>query len=390
MATLAARGLTTISQVVVFALVVRIYGAHALDRYAVAFAVASFGGLALDFGTSLWATREVARGRRADAFLRARMPLMAPIVLGIVAGVSLGFMTVGQAVAITAVAVATAASLFARGIFWGARMHHRETVFATLESWGLVVVLVLVHYGVLPHVNPLLYTALAYGAGALGRWMTMTDELRPVLGSLGTFAWAREMTAYGVQGLTITVSAQLDIILLSAILVHGAPGTIAAYALALRVYYASPMPLEALGAALLPRFVDQPGRYKRAAVLGTVGGTALAATGAVLFLLLVPRLGYGATIVHRMREVLLVLAAAFPARCAAYVAGAYVTAQGGQRTRLIASLGALVTMVVLDLTLIPVNGAIGAAWAMVASDWVLLLGYLVGSRQVAVRFATSL
>ena len=74
----------------------------------------------------------------------------------------------------------------------------------------------------------------------------------------------------------------------------------------------------------------------------------------------------------------------FVARCSAYVAGAYITAQGAQRTRLAASLGALITMVSLDLLLIPWEGAIGAAWAMVAADWVLLSGYLVGSHMTAV------
>jgi O-antigen/teichoic acid export membrane protein len=384
-ATLAARSLTTLSQVVVFAAIVREYGPLALDRYAVAFAVATFAGLALDFGTSLWATREVAGGQRADAFLRARAPLAALIGLIVFVGAQAGLLTLGQALAILVTAVAIAASLLARGIFWGRLMHDREAIFAALESWGLVAMLVAVHFGGLPHVNPLLYTALAYSIGALGRWVTMRGDLRPVFGSAGTIAWARQITAYGVQGLVITVSAQVDIILLSALSVHGAPGTIAAYALALRVYYASPMPLEALGAALLPRFVGQPGRYRRAALLGTVVGTAVAATGAILFYLLAPELGYGSAIVSHMREVLLVLALAFPARCAAYVAGAYVTAQGGQRTRLIASLSALITMAALDLTLIPARGAIGAAWAMVASDWVLLLGYLIGSRQTAIR-----
>jgi O-antigen/teichoic acid export membrane protein len=391
-ATLTARGMTTISQVVVFALVVREYGAHALDQYAVAFAVATFGGLVLDFGTSLWATREIARGHCIDAFLLARLPLSVLVTLSVAGGVVSGLLTVEQAVAILVIATAMAMSLLARGVFWGQRIHDRETVFAGLESWGLVILLVAAHFGLLPRLTPLLYTAIAYGAGAVGRWASMPAAIRPSLHASNPIAWVREMAPFGMQGLVTTASAQLDVILLSVLVIHPTAGTIAAYALALRVYYASPMPLEALGSALLPRFVEHPERYRRTAMVGTAGGTALAASGAVLFSLIAPHLGYGAIIVHRMREALMVLAFAFLARCSAYVAGAYVTAQGAQRTRLAASLGALVTMVALDLTLIPIKGAIGAAWAMVAADWVLLLGYLVGSRMTAIaakqNFAT--
>lgn len=384
-ATLVARGLTTISQIVVFALVLHEYGPRALDQYAVALAVATFAGLGLDFGTGLWATREVAQGKHADAFLRARLPLAILMAIIIFGGVPAGFLTLGQALAILVTAAGLAASLLARGIFWGRLMHDRETVFTTTESWGLVLLLVAVHVGVLPGFNPMLYTAFAYAAGALGRWLTMPKEMRPVARLVGTIAWVRKISPYGMQGLVITASAQLDVILLSALLVNGVPGTVAAYALALRVYYAAPMPLEALGSALLPRFVEEPGRYKRIALWGTLAGSAVAAVGITLFYIFASEFGYGTVIVHRMREVLLVLALAFLARCAAYVAGAYVTAQGGQRTRLIASLSSLVTMVVIDLTLIPTRGAIGAAWAMVASDWVLFLGYLIGSHQVATK-----
>jgi O-antigen/teichoic acid export membrane protein len=277
-----------------------------------------------------------------------------------------------------------AASLLARGIFWGRLMHDRETVFAGLESWGLVGLLITAHLGLLPRLTPLLYTAFAYSAGAIGRWASMPADARPSFVWTRSIAWLREVAPFGMQGLVTTASAQLDVILLSVLVLHAAVGTVAAYALALRVYYASPMPLEALGSALLPRFVEDPGRYLRTAVLGTVGGTALAASGAALFSLIAPQLGYGAAIVHRMREVLLVLALAFLARCCAYVVAAYVLAQDGQRAGLVASLVALITMVALDLTLIPTEGAIGAAWAMVASDWVLLLGWLRVSRMIAV------
>jgi Na+-driven multidrug efflux pump len=145
------------------------------------------------------------------------------------------------------------------------------------------------------------------------------------------------------------------------------------------------MPLEALGAALLPRFVENAPAYRRAAIIGTLGGTSLAVCGAVTFALVAPALGYGATIVHLMRTVLVILSVAFLARCSAYVLSAYVIAQGAQLTRLAASVAALGTMVALDLTLIPLIGAYGAAWAMVAADWVLLVGYVLGTRATATR-----
>src|SRR6185437_6778236 len=109
------------------------------------------------------------------------------------------------------------------------------------------------------------------------------------------------------------------------------------------------MPLEALGAALLPRFVENASDYRRSAIIGTLVGTALAVAGAVTFSLVAPALGYGETIVQLMRTVLVILSLAFLARCSAHVLSAYVIAQGAQLTRLAASVAALGTMVALDV-----------------------------------------
>ena len=119
-------------------------------------------------------------------------------------------------------------------------------------------------------------------------------------------------------------------------------------------------------------------------------GTVLAVCGALAFALAAPLLGYGDEIVDLMRTVLLILSLAFLARCSAYVLSAYVVARGAQLTRLAASVAALGTMVTLDVTLIPVIGAYGAAWAMVAADWVLLVGYLLGTRRTAMRARANL
>lgn len=389
-ATLVARGFTTIAQVAVFAVIAREYGAKALDSYAVAFSIATFAGLVLDFGMSMWATREVARGKHVSPQLRARIPLGCVILLATLGCAAAGVVSVGEAGVVAVLAIAMAASLLARGVFWGRRLHDRETAFATLESWGVVALLVAAHFGAVPRTNALLWTAIAYTAGAIGRWSTMPGEARPSGRGDTTRVWIRELAPFGIQNMVTTASAQLDVVLLALLITHPRPGTVAAYALALRVYYASPMPLEALGAALLPRFVQDAPAYRRAAIVGTLIGTVLAVSGAVAFSLVAPALGYGDAIVHLMRSVLGILSVAFLARCSAYVLSAYVIAQGAQLTRLVASAAALATMVTLDVTLIPLIGAYGAAWAMVAADWVLLVGYLLGTRATAMRARTSL
>ncbi len=389
-ATLVARAFTTMAQVAVFAVIAREYGAKALDEYAVAFSFATFAGLVLDFGMSVWATREVARGKQISSQLRARFPLGCVILLATVACAMGGVVTAGEAAVVGVLAIAMAASLLARGVFWGRRLHDRETAFAALESWGVVILLLAAHFGALPRTDALVWTAIAYTGGAVGRWITMPAEARPTGRGARTGAWIRELTPFGVQNMVTTASAQLDVVLLSLLVSHPEPGTVAAYALALRVYYAAPMPLEALGAALLPRFVESALAYRRAAVIGTLAGTVLAVSGAVAFSLAAPALGYGDAIVHLMRSVLVILSLAFVARCSAYVLSAYVIAQGAQLTRLAASVAALATMVTLDVTLIPLIGAYGAAWAMVAADWVLLVGYLLGTRVTATRARASL
>jgi Na+-driven multidrug efflux pump len=111
-------------------------------------------------------------------------------------------------------------------------------------------------------------------------------------------------------------------------------------------------------------------------------GSIIAVGAALVFVAIVPVFGYGAAIVSQLRTIMEILSLAFLARCAAYVLGAFVTAQGGQRSRLWSSVGALSTMVGLDFLLIPSYGADGAAVAMVAADWVLFVGYLLGTVQI--------
>jgi O-antigen/teichoic acid export membrane protein len=383
-AMLVARAVTTLSQAAAFALVERAYGTGALDSYAVAFSAATFLGLSLDFGMGTWATREVALRRPTYACVSARVPMLALATLALAIGMRARVLDVEQAVGILAMGTALAASYLAKGLFVGARMHEREAIFAAGESAAMIVLLAGSFVGVLPHISPLFYTAAAYAAGALGRWLAMPEELRPSTGAGNVEWWIKAMSPYGLQSIVMMASTQLDVLLLAALWSAKVPGGVAAYALAMRVYYAAPMPLDALSSALLPRFVDRPGQYRRTAMVGTTAGSLVAVSGAGLFAWAAPLFGYSPSIVHQLRVVLLILACSFFARCWAYVLGALVTAQGKQRIRLVSALTSLTVMVTLDVILIPSHGLIGAAWAMVVADWVQIAGYTVGVWRVSV------
>jgi O-antigen/teichoic acid export membrane protein len=383
--TLVARGATTLAQAVAFSVVGKTYGAHALDHYALGFTIATFASLLLDFGTSTWITRELARTGHAPGFVVARIPL----ALGMLAGASIAVVTgtIGlvEMIAIAVMATALAVSLFGQGIFWGNLLHEREMAFSILETCLVLAFLVGNHFGVLPGHEPLLYTAAGYALGAIGRCFAFPKDRRPDFGALNVPEWWKTMHSFGMQSIVTVASTQLDTILLSIFLVNGKAGTVAAYALSMRVYYAAPMPLQAVAAALLPRFVREPGRHKRDAIRGTVMGSVLAASGVAVFVVIVPIFGYGPVVVEQLRTVMEVLTIAFFARCVAYVLGAFVTAQGGQRARLWSSVASLTTMVSLDLALIPGHGAVGAALAMVAADWVLLVGYTISAVKITTR-----
>lgn len=389
-AMLVARMLTTLSQAAAFALVEKAYGTQTLDRYAVAFAAATFVGLSLDFGTSTWATRELALRQPVYACLRARLPMLSLVALGLAVGVVTHDLDIAEALEIVAMGAVLAASYLAKGLFMGRRMHEREAVFAALESCLMIGLLVGAYLKVLPHLSPLLYTSMAYAVGALGRWLTMPVALRPSQGAGGVGWWFKTMTPYGAQNMVMMASTQLDVVLLAALWLTPIPGGVAAYALAMRVYYAAPMPLDALSSALLPRFVERPEEHRRTAILGTVAGTLIAASSAALFAWIAPLFGYSEAIVHQLRVSLLILSFSFLARCMAYVLGALVTAQGRQRTRLFSATGSLTVMVTLDLILIPHYGLIGASWAMVAADWVQIVGYAVGVWRINVSARRAL
>jgi O-antigen/teichoic acid export membrane protein len=381
-ATLVARGVTTLAQALAFSIVAKTYGVDSLDSYALGFTIATFASLVLDFGTGTWVTRQVALGQPALTYVVARVPLLA---LGLIAALVValsGVAPVPETLAIVAMSIAIAISLLGQGLFWGRMMHEREMCFAVAESCLVLLFLAGNHFAILPGGHPLVYTAAAYVIGASARCATLLRKDRPDLGAVDLGSWWRQMRSYGMQSLVTIASTQLDTLLLAALVVGNATGTVAAYALAMRVYYAAPMPLQALGAALLPRFVREPGRQLRVALMGTAIGSLVACTAAVAFVLIVPVFGYGASVVAQLRTVMEILSLAFLARCVAYVLGAFVTAQGGQHSRLWSSVAALGSMVALDFLLIPPYGAKGAAVAMVISDWVLFLGYLLGTVRI--------
>jgi O-antigen/teichoic acid export membrane protein len=385
LATLVARGATTVAQALAFSVVAKTYGVGSLDSYALGFTVATFAGLVLDFGTGTWVTRSVALGRPASAFLLARIPLLAVLVTAAVIATASGATSPAETAAILVMSVAIAISLLGQGFFWGKMRHDCEMAFAVAESCLVLALLEANHIGLVPGHHPLLYTAAAYALGAAGRSVVLVRGRGLDAGAVNVGGWWKQMHAYGLQSLVTIASTQLDTILLSALVVGPATGTVAAYALAMRVYYAAPMPLQAVGAALLPRFVKDPGRQTRVAVIGTLAGSIAAIGGAAVFVAIIPLFGYGGAVVAQLRSVMEILSLAFLARCVAYVLGAFITAQGGQRSRLWTSVGALGSMVGLDFVLIPAYGAKGAAIAMVVSDWVLFTGYLLGAMQIIRR-----
>jgi O-antigen/teichoic acid export membrane protein len=378
-AALVGRGTATIAQALSFAIVGKAYGTPELDRYALGFSIAVFASIILDFGTGTWMTRQIALRQPGSFFVFARLPLLIVATLGGIAAWMAGVLTLPELLAVAVMSAALATSLLAQGVFWGHLMHERDTIFAVAESCLLLLLLIGDKYGLLPHGEPLLYAAAAYSLGAVGRCLILPRDISMRRANGNIVTWWKITHSYGLQNIVTVASTQLDTILLAALFVGGPAGTVAAYALAMRVYYAAPLPVQSMAAALLPRFVENPAKYRRVAILGTIIGTVVAAVGAAVFTLVIPFFGYAPSVVTGLRTVMEILALAFFARCAAYTLGAFITARGNQRTRLWSSVASLSTMVVLDLLLIPRHGATGAALAMVASDWVLLICYGCGA-----------
>ena len=376
---LGARVATVASQIVVLGLIAGAYGPSALDEYVVLFTVAQFSAYAIDFGTGLWATREVAGGNAMPLFLTTRLPIVAVLLAALVVTTALTDLGVLEAVSTAAIALAVAWSVTVRGVLWGKLEYGREAAVAAAEALLLVALLVALPVAAGVRAEPIALAAVALGSGALARVRLLPrDVLAPDRAPL--VGWFRQVRSFGLHGFVATASAQFDILLLALLGPGLSPGEVGAYGIALRVYYAAPMPLESLGAASMPRFVAA-GRERvlQVARLGAAG-TALAVAGAVAFGFASPLLGFDGEVVDALRPVLWVLLISLPLRCVSYLTGAWVTARGGQTQRFLAALAALVTMVALDLLLIPAHGAMGAAWALVASDAVLFVGFLIAAR----------
>jgi O-antigen/teichoic acid export membrane protein len=366
---------TVVGQVVALSIISRGYGSRAIDGYSFALALALFGALFIDFGTGLRGTREVAAGTRLAPSALARLPFAAVVVIAVALLSVAGRLTSTEAGAVAALAVAQAASALAKGIFWGSLRFGREAMFAIGEVALLAVLLAIgaSAAGALP--GPMACCALAYVTGAVARWAFVPAHLRPAGSAVRFRAWLSDTAAYGLQSLTVTASAQLDLVILALLVSSRETGVVGAYALGLRVYYAAPMPIESFAAALLPRFVTRESNRVRSSV--AAGGVASigAVSAMAAFVVAAPWLGFHHDVVGALRNVTLILALGMPFRCMAYICGAWLTARGYQRRRFVASATALATMLLLDFALIPTHAASGAAIAMVAADGVLFLGY---------------
>jgi O-antigen/teichoic acid export membrane protein len=371
-------------QAIGFAIVANMDGSAALNSYAVSTTVAFLGALLLDFGTSTWITRRVALGELPGPFLTARLPL---VLIG--CAVALGAWSIGGTdlelpLATLVMAISIGISLTARGVFWGQFEYDWEAGCSIGESVLVVLLLFLSGTGVLPRLDPIVWPALGYGIGAVARVSIVRFTHDKAFWSRRLPGWWQQTYSYGMENLLVAAGTQLDVLILAVLATSAEQeaGAVAAYALAMRVYYGAPTLVQALAAALLPRFTQDDQEHLSQAWKGTVGGAVVGFGAAVAFAVGCPLLGYPDSVVTSLRQALAILSLSFAPRCAAYVLGAYLTARGEQRIRVRGSLMAALVMIAGDFALIPLMGANGAAIAMVAADWLLFGAYFYGSRQL--------
>lgn len=354
-------------------------GGHALDRYVLIFTAAGLAAALVDFGSGMWAMREVAAARALRFAWRTKFgAFLLVVVVGLCATRTdhLSGTELAQGLAWTAVAAGT---LLARGTLWGLRAHHIEAYAAALETSVQAVALVLLPTDVIEPIGPVGLALIAYAIGLALRAGFLLRRKVPT--SSATISVAT-LAPYGLQGFVTFAGMRLDVILLYSLGTIATPGALGGYAVALRAYAAAPIPLEAASAALLPRLVHSVGPYVTTIRRIWLGG-ALAATGGVFaFMSLIPAMEASATIVAATRSVLSILIFSVGLRCGAYLLGAVVTAQGRQTERLVAASASLVVMVLLDLILIPYHGIVGAAWAFAVSDVVLVALYAASAARI--------
>jgi O-antigen/teichoic acid export membrane protein len=335
----------------------------------------------VDFGSGVWVSREVAAKGQTRVPWSTNLLFGALTVVFGVGVVRLEILEGSDVVWSCCCATVMAGSMLGRGFLWGLKLHHVEAGAAALETGLLVlVVLALLAIGGGPSlVDPIEIAVVCYAIG-------LAIRLRVVLKCEALHSGKRvsisELAPYGLQALVTKAGTQLDVVLLALLAPSAAAGEVGGYALALRAYYSAAIPMEALASALLPRLVESVrpflGLFRKAWLYGGLWTVATIAA----FQWVATSLPISDEVATAASRALTILILAGGIRCGAHLMGALVTAQGKQRERLLASAASLIVMLVLQVTLIPTFGLVGAAWALVAGDIVLVAGYSLSTARI--------
>jgi O-antigen/teichoic acid export membrane protein len=378
---LAARAYTSATQLVVFGMVGALGSDRLIATFALSMAAAGLLSTLVDFGAGLWVIRNIADGESLPRLLIPRATAVVLGGLGVVSAAALEIITWAAVPWVLLIGTAIGASSLWRGVLWG-RLHHEKEALASVLQASILVVLigVALALGADSPSAPLLAATVAYGTGYLARRFMARGMVRVARELVGLGTWVRQVYSYAGQAVVTSAQTQADLLLLAALWSGPAAG-VAAYALAMRFYYAIGMPFEALGTAILPRVaLRQRIRWERIVKVGVPGAAlalltmwALTSSGSLF--------GLSAAGAEYLETIGVILCFALPWRFASYVFGAVVTGSGRQTARFASAIAGLATMLTLDVLLIPWAGPSGAAAALACADAVLMIGYAWASRQ---------
>jgi len=381
---LAARITTAGGQLAAVWLVGAIGSDALLAPYVVAVSAAGLVATAIDGGSGLWVVRVLAEGRPVPKLVKPRMMVLVVctvVLFACASAIGLGYDSVPWVLAAGSL---LGCSTLWRGVLWSRFAFSREYLAATIQTGVLLLGLGVLALEAKPAVwHPLAAMAVANGIGYGVRRRSAIRFVDIDQSALGFGQWLRAAYSYAGQSAVTSAQSQADVLLLGALWSGGAGG-VAAYGLAMRIYYALGMPFEALGASLLPRIAQQ----KRISVRTLLySGVPLALAG-VLAMAVVSSygglFGLSADGAAHLGNIGRILAIALPFRFACYVLGAVVTGSGRQSARFRAAALGLVAMIGLDVLLIPGHGPVGASLALLTGDVVLLSGY-ARAAYVAIR-----
>lgn len=351
----------------------------AVGHYAVAIAVLGYAQAFTNWGSDALGIRAVARDPESAAPLAGNVSRVR-LALGAIAACGLLALTLGGILSLATVVpmvVCLLALVFRRDWFLlgrckpkrvGVALAAREVVFLAAVLWILVV-------------RPTLSVALWCVAGAELAWTMATMLLAGrLLSCQRTSATTRFLLIEGwpiaIVSLTVLTNNKIDIPLLGH---FRSASEVGSYWGAYNVMFAFMAVAALLTRAALPemsrqaQFTAQQGAGSsfRLAILGGAGGCIAA-------LLLTRYAGELIKVVYAGRlsgggDALGILALALPGHFLGAVLVGRLVAEGRQHEWTVAAVTAAVANLSLNLWLIPHMGLRGAAWATVASEWILML-----------------